>query len=63
MTEYQRIDYKRLSKLLSARLQTAGVPETQADVEAAIMAEADLLEVPSHGVRMLPGLLKALDED
>lgn len=62
MTEYQRVDYQKLSKLLSERLQAAGVSQAQADIEAAIMAEADLLEVPSHGVRMLPGLIKALDE-
>ncbi|MET0355723.1 MAG: Ldh family oxidoreductase, partial [Cellvibrio sp.] len=62
MTEYQRVDYTTLSKLLSERLQAAGVSKAEADIEAGIMAEADLLEVPSHGVRMLPGLIKALDE-
>ncbi len=51
-----------MCELLSARLQMAGVPEHNANIEAQIMAEADLLEVPSHGVRMLPGLIKALEE-
>lgn len=63
MSEYFRIEYKKLCALLSARLQAAGVPELNANIEAEIMAEADLLEVPSHGVRMLPGLLKALEEN
>jgi len=63
MSEYFRIDYKKLCELLSARLQAAGVPKSNANIEAEIMAEADLLEVPSHGVRMLPGLLKALSEN
>ena len=63
MSEYFRIEYKKLCELLSARLQVAGVPKRNADIEAEIMAEADLLEVPSHGVRMLPGLLNALDEN
>jgi len=62
MSEYSRINYRNLCALLSSRLQAAGVPEANANIEAEIMAEADLLEVPSHGVRMLPGLLKALEE-
>lgn len=62
MTDYRTIDYSKLCELVSARLQAAGVPKERADVEASIMAEADLLEVPSHGVRMLPGLIKALSE-
>ena len=62
MTDYQVIDYSKLCELISVRLQVAGVPKVRADIEAAIMAEADLLEVPSHGVRMLPGLIKALSE-
>src|SRR5690606_23512277 len=41
-------------------LCNAGVPEKAAAIEAQIMAEADLLETPSHGVRMLPTLLKAI---
>ena len=63
MNNYFRIEYQKLCELLSSRLQAAGVPKHNADIEAAIMAEADLLEVPSHGVRMLPGLLKSLTEN
>ncbi len=62
MTDYQTIEYSKLCELISVRLQAAGIPQERADIEAAIMAEADLLEVPSHGVRMLPGLLRALAE-
>ncbi len=62
MTDYQRIDYARLCEQVSACLQTAGVPKDRAEIEAAIMAEADLLETPSHGVRMLPNLIRALNE-
>jgi LDH2 family malate/lactate/ureidoglycolate dehydrogenase len=62
MADYECIAYPRLCQLVSERLKLAGIPAARADVEAAIMAEADLLEVPSHGVRMLPNLLKALSE-
>lgn len=62
MTDYYAIDYLTLQERVSVRLQAAGVPKVRADLEAEIMAEADLLGVPSHGVRMLPGLLRALNE-
>jgi LDH2 family malate/lactate/ureidoglycolate dehydrogenase len=55
-----RIEYSRLCQKISQRLQQAGLSATHADIEAEIMAEADLLSVPSHGVRMLPNLLRAL---
>lgn len=57
-----RIDYHALCQKVATRLSAAGVPEDRAQIEAQIMAEADLLETPSHGVRMLPGLIKALQE-
>lgn len=60
MTESLRIPHEVLCQHLTQRLQQAGVPLQQASIEARIMAEADLQEVPSHGVRMLPGLLAAL---
>ncbi len=62
MSEPFRIPYSELVKKVSAQLQQAGVPAERADREASIMAEADLLEVPSHGVRMLPGLLEAIKQ-
>lgn len=62
MSEFVRIPYEKLCALVANKLRGAGVPEQQALAEATIMAEADLLETPSHGVRMLPGLLTALAE-
>jgi LDH2 family malate/lactate/ureidoglycolate dehydrogenase len=41
-------------------LEAAGLPNAIARVEAAVMVEADLHGVPSHGVVMLPKLLAAL---
>lgn len=63
MNDCVRISYEKLCALVAEKLCDAGVPEQQAVIEASIMAEADLLETPSHGVRMLRGLLKALDEN
>lgn len=60
MTDSLRISYNTLCQRLAQRLHEAGIPQQHAIVEAGIMAEADLQEVPSHGVRMLPGLLTAL---
>jgi len=62
MTEFLRIPYDSLCEAITQSLCKAGISMKQAAVEARIMAEADLLEVPSHGVRMLPGLLNALAE-
>ena len=62
MTESFRIPHEHLCHQLTQRLHHAGVSLQQAGVEARIMAEADLQEVPSHGVRMLPGLLAALHD-
>lgn len=60
MTDSLRVSYEILCQRLAQRLHEAGIPQQQAMQEAIIMAEADLQEVPSHGVRMLPGLLAAL---
>src|SRR5690606_29108278 len=54
--------YADLCSAVAQSLVTAGVSADQAAIEAEVMAEADLLEVPSHGVRMLPPLLAALRE-
>lgn len=59
MTNSVRISYGLLCQRIAQRLQDAGMPAAQALIEATIMAEADLQEVPSHGVKMLPGLLAA----
>jgi LDH2 family malate/lactate/ureidoglycolate dehydrogenase len=62
MTQATRIAYPLLCQKIAAALTAAGVAPEQAEIEAQVMAEADLLDVPSHGVRMLPGLLAALRE-
>jgi len=62
MTNILRVPYDTLCEALKEALCSAGVLSSHAEVEARIMAEADLCEVPSHGVRMLPGLLRALAE-
>lgn len=60
MSDYLVVPYEVLVKKIHDRLVLAGLAPDQAAIEAEIMAEADLLGVASHGVRMLPGLLKAL---
>jgi LDH2 family malate/lactate/ureidoglycolate dehydrogenase len=55
-----RIPCDVLSERVANALIACGVATDRAAVEAAIMVEADLFGTPSHGVRMLPGLLKAL---
>jgi len=62
MTDSLRIPYGLLCQRIAQRLQEAGMPAKQALIEATIMAEADLQEVPSHGVKMLPGLLAAFTD-
>lgn len=47
---------------IRAVLESEGAPPRVARVEAEVMAEADLYGVPSHGVRMLPGLVKGLHD-
>jgi len=56
------VPYEILVKKVYERLVLAGITPAQALIEAEIMSEADLLGVPSHGVRMLPPLLKAIAE-
>ena len=60
MNDTLRIPFPELSARVASALEAAGLGADMAQEEAAIMAEADLLGVPSHGVRMLPGLVAAL---
>lgn len=60
MNEVTRLPYPLLCQKVTTALMAAGVPGDMAALEASVMAESDLLGVPSHGVRMLPGLLAAL---
>ncbi len=55
-----RIPYAGLCRQIAEVLIALGVPEEAAAMEASVMAEADLQGVPSHGVRMLPGLIQAI---
>ncbi|MDB5888784.1 MAG: hypothetical protein JWM03_1656 [Rhodocyclales bacterium] len=55
-----RIPHDVLCKRVANALGACGVAADRAEAEAAIMVEADLFGTPSHGVRMLPGLLAAL---
>lgn len=57
-----RIPAPLLGERLTTLLENAGVPAAMAKIETRVMIEADLHETPSHGVRMLPPLLKALRE-
>lgn len=57
-----RIDHQQLARCISNVLERAGMEAVMAAEEASIMIEADLHGVPSHGVRMLPGLLAALKD-
>ena len=62
MTVATRIALPTLCQKVAARLIDAGLAPEMAELEAKIMADSDLLGVPSHGVRMLPGLLAALKD-
>jgi LDH2 family malate/lactate/ureidoglycolate dehydrogenase len=62
MTAELRIPHPDLVEAIELALRLAGVPEEVRRVEAEIMAEADLMGVPSHGVRMLPNLVRGLRE-
>jgi len=62
MENVVRITYPLLCQKVASSLMSAGVAPEIAALESQIMAESDLLGVPSHGVRMLPGLLAALKD-
>ena len=55
-----RIRHEALVDAIRRVLMREGVAESIGSTEADLMAEADLLGVPSHGVRMLPGLVTAI---
>jgi LDH2 family malate/lactate/ureidoglycolate dehydrogenase len=62
MSEDIRVKPERLVALVHDALAAEGVPAAVCSVEAEVMAEADWLGVPSHGVRMLPGLIRGFRE-
>lgn len=55
-----RIPYDELCQGVAEALAAVAVPADMTEIEAKVMVEADLQGVPSHGVRMLPGLLQAI---
>lgn len=57
-----RISHGALVDGVRRVLAREGVDEAIGRIEAELMTESDLLGVPSHGVRMLPPLVKAIRE-
>ncbi len=57
-----RVNSEPLIQAIRQALAAVGMPDPLCDVEAEIMAEVDLMGVPSHGVRMLPRLVQAIRE-
>jgi LDH2 family malate/lactate/ureidoglycolate dehydrogenase len=62
MSDEIRIPHAKLIAVIAETLASVGVPSPIRDVEAELMAEADLLGVPSHGVRMLPLVVRGIRE-
>jgi LDH2 family malate/lactate/ureidoglycolate dehydrogenase len=60
MAKEFRIQHAQLVGIIAKALADAGVLAPVCAIEAGVMAEADLLGVPSHGVRMLPALLQGI---
>ncbi len=60
MSDEIRIPHAALVKTIEQVLAAEGVPAHVRGIEAEVTAEADLLGVPSHGIRTLPLLVKAL---
>jgi LDH2 family malate/lactate/ureidoglycolate dehydrogenase len=54
------ISHADLVRQIQAVLTARALPEPIARIEAELMAEADLLGTPSHGIRMLPRVLASL---
>ena len=62
MPDEIRIPHAKLIAIIAETLASVGVPSPIRDIEAELMAEADLLGVPSHGVRMLPLVVRGIRE-
>jgi LDH2 family malate/lactate/ureidoglycolate dehydrogenase len=62
MDQEIRVSPAALVAAIDRSLAAVGVPANVREIEARIMAEADLQGVPSHGVRMLPPLVAAIRE-
>lgn len=62
MDQEIRVSHAVLLAAIDRSLAGVHVPANVREIEARLMAEADLQGVPSHGVRMLPPLLAAIRE-
>jgi len=62
MTSIVRVPYVELVSLIRDELLKRGVPPEIASIEAELAVESDLLGVSSHGVRIVPNLLKRFRE-
>lgn len=62
MPDQIRIGHEQLVARIAQTLASFGVRAPACFVEADVMVEADLLGVPSHGIRTLPMLVRALNE-
>ena len=62
MNSEVRVRHGDLVRTIEDAVAAEGVPTHVGRVEAELMAEADLLGVPSHGVRMLPLVVTGLRE-
>ena len=60
MPDEIRIKHEQLIAIIAQTLASVGVPAPIREIEAQVMADADLLGVPSHGIRMLPGLVRGI---
>ena len=60
MANEVRVQHQRLVQIIRDALGSLGIPPAICEVEAEIMAEADLSDVPSHGIRMLPELMRGI---
>ncbi len=62
MSTELRVSPASLREAIRTALLRAGVPDFIARVEGEVMAEADWMGVPSHGIRMLPLLVRSLHQ-
>lgn len=62
MSDEIRIPHDKLIAIIAQTLASVDVPSPIRDIEAELTAEADLLGVPSHGIRMLPLVVRAIRE-
>ncbi len=62
MPDEIRIKHETLVAFISQTLAAVSVPSPIREIEAEVMAEADLLGVPSHGVQMLTRLVRGIRE-